>query len=157
MAFAVEERTSEWIASAPLRVDHAFDVHAPPHAVFSVLSDHVSWPVWYSGIHRVRVLEGDGGERTLRTVWYRGARVNERVLLYEEPSRIVFAVISSNVPGLKSMVTDWCVAPLGAGRSRLMLSVGIECSGALRFVPWLLRPVLSYASNGARGIARIVG
>lgn len=157
MAFAIEEQTSEWIAGAPIRVEQAFDVHAPPEAVFSVLSDDVSWPIWFSGVRSRRLAEGVCREGSLRSIWFRGARVDARLLRYEEPSRIVFAAVSSNVPGLKSMVGDWRIVPLGAGCSRLILAVGLECSGALRYVPWLVRPALRRATRAAGGIARIVG
>jgi uncharacterized protein YndB with AHSA1/START domain len=157
VAFSVEARSSDWIAKAPIRTEVSFDLPATPHAVFSVLSDDVSWPLWFSGVRRVRLQDEQGGEGAIRTVWYRRARVDERVLLYEEPCRIVFAGISSNVPGLKSMVADWRVVPLGAGRSRLMVSVGIECSGALRLMPWMVRPAMRHLTRGAGGIARIVG
>ncbi len=139
-----------------MRVEHIFDVQAPPESVFSVLSDDVSWPAWYSGVRSVRLSNGVVGEGSLRTVWFRGARVEERVLLYEEPCRIVFGGVSSNVPGLKSIVTDWRIVPRGAGCSRLTMSVGLEWSGALRYVPWLVRPALRRATHGAGGIARIV-
>ncbi|MGB9113372.1 MAG: SRPBCC family protein [Acidimicrobiales bacterium] len=157
MAFAIEEQTSEWIAAAPTRVEIAFDVQAPPESVFSVLSDDVSWPVWYAGVRSVRLTNGAVGEGATRSVWFRAARVDERVLLYEEPCRIVYAGVSSNVPGLKSVVTDWRIVPLGAGCSRLTVAVGLECSGPLRLVPWLVRLALGRATRGARGIARIVG
>jgi hypothetical protein len=157
VAFAIKEQTSDWIARAPTRVEHAFDVQAPPGSVFSVLSDHVSWPVWYAGVRSVRLANGAGGEGSMRTVWFHGARVEERVLLYEEPCRIVFAGVASNVPGLKSVVSDWRIVPLGAGCSRLTLTVGLECSGVLRLAPWLVRPALRRATHGARGITRIVG
>lgn len=156
MTFAVKERTSEWIARAPLRVEQAFVVNAAPSTVFGVLSDDVSWPVWYAGITKVRVTNGRVGEGAQRTVWFGPARVDERVVLFEEPCRISYAVVASNVPGLKSLVTDWRVVPLSAGQSRLMVCVGIECAGALRYVTPLLHPVLRRATRGASGIARIV-
>ena len=139
-----------------MRVEHSFEVHAPPESVFSVLSDDVSWPVWYSGVRSVRLSNGVVGEGSLRTVWFLGVRVDERVLLYEEPCRIVFGGVSSNVPGLKSIVTDWRIVPLDAGCSRLTMSVGLEWSSVLRYVPWLVRPAVRHATHGAHGIARIV-
>jgi hypothetical protein len=156
VAFAIKEQTSEWIADAPIRVERAFNLQAPPESVFSVLSDDVSWPVWYSGVRSVRLTNDVAGEGSTRSVWFGGARVDERVLLYEEPCRIVFAAVSSNVPGLKSVVTDWRVVPLGAGCSRLTVAVGLECSGPLRFAPSIGRLLLRRATRGARGIARIV-
>lgn len=157
MAFAIEVQTSEWIARAPLRAEHSFDVQAPPESVFSVLTDALSWPVWYPGVRSVRLVEGGGGEGSLRSVWFHGARIDERVVAYEEPSRIVLAGVSSNVPGLRSMVSDWRIVPLGARCSCLTLTVGLECSGALRLFSWLIRPALRHVTRGAGGIRRIVG
>ena len=157
MAFSVEVRSLDWIARAPIRTEVSFDLPAAPDAVFSVLSDDVSWPLWFVGVRRVRLQDDHGGAGALRTVWYRGARVDELVLLYEEPCRIVFAGVSSNVPGLKSVVSDWRVLPLGAGRSRLTVSAGIECAGALRLMSWAVRPAVRHVTGGAGGIARIVG
>lgn len=155
MAFAVEERTTDWVDTAPIRVIRSLDVHATPAAVFSVLADHVAWPLWYAGMRRVRVLGSDTGAGVRRTVWFGGTRLDEHVVVFEEPCRIAFAVVSSNLPGLNALTADWRLAPVGRERTRLTLTIGAEISGLLRYAPWIARVPLERWTKGASGLTSI--
>jgi len=146
---------TDWVNTAPIRVVRDLEVRATPEAVFSVLSDHVAWPLWYAGMRRVRVQGQCDGAGARRVVWLRGARLEEHVIVFEEPCQIAFAVVSSNLPGLHSLTSDWRLAPVGRERTRLTMTIGAEVSGLFRYVPWVARIPIERWTKGVAGLSAI--
>jgi hypothetical protein len=155
VAFAVEERRTEWVNLAPIRVVEELEVAASPEAVFSVLADHAAWPAWFEGLRRVRLNGRDEGLGALRTVWFGAARLDEHIIVFEEPCRMTCAVIASNLPGVRALITDWRLAPIGSERTRLTVTVGFEPSGIIGRLPLVARWPIARATRGARGLKRI--
>ena len=56
----------EWIDAAPIRVEQAIEIAAPPAAVWARIADHPSRPEWFTALDSVEVTgraSGVGGQR----------------------------------------------------------------------------------------------
>lgn len=154
MRFGLTEPPPAWIERAPILLTSAFSLTATPTEVFGVLADHRSWTTWFSGMRRVRVDGPAAGVGALRTVWVGPARVQERFLEWDPDVRLRFAVVGSNVPGLRTMVEDWALAPTANGTA-LTVRIGVEPAGPLRLFPGLVRHLVARSTRGAGGIATL--
>jgi hypothetical protein len=152
--FALLERPPEWLAQAPVVFTKEFALPAPPALVFARLADLASWSEWCGGMKRVRIDGAATGVGALRTVWVGATRVQERFLVWEPGARLTFALTSSNIPGLHSMMEDWAMRahPQDPDRSILTVTVGIEAARLLRPFPRLVRAVMTGPLRGAAGI-----
>jgi uncharacterized protein YndB with AHSA1/START domain len=110
-AFSLQERDPDWVARAPVTVRRTVELAAPPADVFALLADLPGWSRWFGTMKRVRIDGAASGVGALRTVWEPGTRVQERFLVWEPGERMTFALTSSSVPGLTSMVEDWALYP----------------------------------------------
>lgn len=129
MAFSLTERGVEWIERAPIRVQDEAVVPADASVVFATLADHESWPTWFSGMRRVRVDGRSTGVGATRTVWVGPVAVREKFVVWEPDTRFSFTLTESGAPGLASMVEDFQLEPLAAGRTRVRYIVGIATAG----------------------------
>jgi Polyketide cyclase / dehydrase and lipid transport len=154
--FSLDDRPLEWVTSAPVRISREIDLSASPTAVFEVLADHDGWPSWFAGMTRTRVDGASSGMGALRTVWLGVSRVQERFLVWDPGRRFSFAIVKSNLPGMRAMVEDWKLAPAGPG-SRLSIDIGIQPAGPLRLAPGVLRAVVSRMTRGASGLTEKFG
>ena len=152
MNFALVEQPPGWAREAPIQLHHELMLPAPPQAVFAVLADSPGWTDWFRGMRRVRIDGADRGVGTLRTVWVGMNRVQERFNVWDEPGAIAFNIVSSNVPGLHSMVEDYRIeeAPGGA---KLTITVGVAAAGPLRLLPGLVRAIVGRPTSGVLGIS----
>jgi carbon monoxide dehydrogenase subunit G len=146
--FHVQERDASWPATAPIQIKRRLRVPAPQGAVFSVLADLSSWSEWFTGMRRVRIDRPSQGVDALRTVWIGATRVQERFLIFDPDSRLTFAIVGSNLPGLSAMVEDWRLSPAGS-ETELDIVIGVEAKGPLRWLPGLVRFAVARSTRGA--------
>lgn len=152
MNFALVEQPPGWSREAPIRIHHELILPAAPQAVFDLLADSPGWTNWFKGMRRVRIDGRDRGVGTLRTVWVGINRVQERFNVWDEPHRIAFNIVSSNVPGLHSMVEDYEIEE-AAGGTKLAITVGVAGAGPLRLLPGLVRAIVARPTSGVLGIS----
>jgi uncharacterized protein YndB with AHSA1/START domain len=144
--FTVTAENRAWIPTAPVVLTNQVAVNAPPEQVFNRLADIGAWADWCVGMNKVRIdSPAATGVGALRTVWVGRSRVQERFLEWVPAERLTFAIVSSNTPGLASMVEDWAVAPDPADRTRTILTVtiGVAPSGLLRHAPKPVGAIMS--------------
>jgi hypothetical protein len=153
----VTEQDLAWIDGAPVVASHRYGLQAPAHVVFDRLSDVGGWAEWCGGISTIRVNGAPSGIGTMRTVWTGPVRFEERFVEWEPGHRLTFAIVGSNVPGLRSMVEDWAVAPDPSDpeRSVLTIRIGVAPTGVPRPLHRALRAALTRATRGTRGIVRV--
>jgi uncharacterized protein YndB with AHSA1/START domain len=154
--FALEAQTAEWALEAPIRIQRVVDLDATPEAVFAVLADHERWPTWFGGMRRVHIDGPAEGPGALRTVWIAAARVQERFVVWEPPSRLAFTLVSADLPGLRSMVEDWVLTPREGG-CRLTITIGAQARRPLEVAAPLVREAIVRSTAGATGIRHAVG
>lgn len=157
MRFALEPRPASWAQDAPAVVTYRFELASPVSAAWAVLADHRSWPRWYRGNRSTVLDQGDGELGSLRTVQVGLTRVQEEVVANELEHRLGLAVVASNVPGLRTLVEDWVLEPVGHDRCRLTVTVGAEGAGPFRLTPFLVRLVVARSTAGIAGITDVVG
>lgn len=154
MRFRLEERPPGWAATAPIQIHNEVFLPATPEHVFEVLADSAGWTTWFKGMSQVRIDGPARGVGTLRTVWVRSTQVQEHFIVWEPSRRITFHIVQSNSPGLRVMVEDYQIVPMGNG-STLAINVGLEAKGPLRLVPWLVRFIVGRLAGGALGITTV--
>ena len=152
--FSLQVPDPDWLTRAPVRIARELHLEASPAAVFAVLCDHASWPSWFKGMRRTRVDGAAAGAGALRTVWVGATRVQERFLVWEPDARLSFAVVASNVPGLRAMLEDWRLEP-ETGGSKLSITIGTEGAGIFAHAPGLVKAVVAASTTGAAGITSV--
>ncbi|MGH9124152.1 MAG: SRPBCC family protein [Acidimicrobiales bacterium] len=152
MNFALVEQWPGWAQEAPIQIHHELTLPAAPQAVFDILANSAGWTSWFKGMRRVRIDGQDRGVGALRTVWVGLNRVQERFNVWDEPRRVAFNIVSSNVPGLHSMVEDYQIEEAPGG-TKLAITVGVEGAGPLRLLPGLVRAIVARPTSGVLGIS----
>ncbi|WP_431037369.1 aromatase/cyclase [Streptomyces sp. P6-2-1] len=105
------------------RTRHEINVAAPASVVYGIVSDAVTWPLYFPPNVHVEQLESDGQRERLRmwaTANGRTTSWTSRRELAPEARRIEFRQEQSAAP-VKSMGGTWIVEPRGAAASRLVL------------------------------------
>jgi uncharacterized protein YndB with AHSA1/START domain len=119
---------ADWIHSAPFQASATREIDATPDEVFAALADHERWPEWFTSIIRVErfgdLHEGVGSNR--RVFINTRVAVDEEFNVWEPGERWGFVVLSTTVPGLRSLSELVTIADLGDGRSSVTYKMGIE-------------------------------
>lgn len=121
-------RPPEWIHQAPFRASATRMVPAPPDEVFAALADHETWPEWFESIDAVErfgdLHEGLGSNRRVHI----NARISaeEEFHVWEPGEAWGFVVLSTTMPGIRSMVELVTIDDLEDGRSRVTYTMGID-------------------------------
>ncbi|MFC4031500.1 SRPBCC family protein [Streptomyces polygonati] len=99
----------EFLDSAPVRLVFSLAVAASPEAVYRALAEETgSWPEWFGAVRRAR------DTRTGRyVVLAGGAAFEETVLVAEAPRRYAYRTDAMNRPGVKALLEEWRVEPVG--------------------------------------------
>jgi uncharacterized protein YndB with AHSA1/START domain len=92
-------------ASAPLQLDLACELGAPPEQVFTLLADHEALPTWVPGLRRVDVdstrAARPGGAGAVRTLHPRiGVAGCELIIEVTPPHRLVYSASDASLRGL---------------------------------------------------------
>ncbi|MEU3252551.1 SRPBCC family protein [Streptomyces sp. NPDC006997] len=131
----------DFVAHAPVRLVFAQEVAAEPGAVYRVLAEDVAgWPDWFPGVRSARVVD-DGAGRDVRLVG--GTRFRERVLAAKAPEVYAYRVDVTNLPGVRALVEEWRLTPVGGGAGRTRVRWTFTADGPAPF-----RGVLRLARGG---------
>lgn len=95
--------SSDWIDRAPVRVEAAVDIAAPPSQVWPVLVDHAGWAQWFSGVTSVVVTGRASGVGSRRRLRAGPLRFDEVCTAWQPREHLALAVASSNLPLLQAM------------------------------------------------------
>ncbi|MBT2508487.1 SRPBCC family protein [Streptomyces sp. ISL-98] len=103
----------DFVETAPLRLVFTAEVSAPPEAVYRALAEDVdAWPSWFAAVTLARPTAGGAG-REVRLKG--GTRFQETILAAEPGERYAYRVDETNAPGLRALLEEWRIAPVGTG------------------------------------------
>jgi hypothetical protein len=130
-----ELQPPEWIDSAPITVVESIDISAPPSQVWAHVTDHESWPEWFTPIERVEPLGSPTGVGGGRRITVRKRPIDEVFTAWDEDRHFAFAVTESKLPILHSLAESVRLEPIESG-TRLTYRQGLQ--GRPGF-GWLMR------------------
>ncbi|MFG2950329.1 SRPBCC family protein [Streptomyces adustus] len=136
------------VETAPLRLVFTRDITAAPEQVFKALAEDVpGWAEWFPAVTLARPTDGGAGrEIRLRG----GGRFRETVLAAEGPEVYAYRVDTANAPGVRALVEEWRLTPVGTG-TRVRWTFAADGNTAFRLVLRLARPGLGKAFRDAVG------
>ncbi|MGX1543325.1 SRPBCC family protein [Streptomyces adustus] len=136
------------VETAPLRLVFTRDITAAPEQVFKALAEDVpGWAEWFPAVTLARPTDGGAG-REIR-LWG-GGRFRETVLAAEGPEVYAYRVDTANAPGVRALVEEWRLTPVGTG-TRVRWTFAADGNPAFRLVLRLARPGLGKAFRDAVG------
>jgi uncharacterized protein YndB with AHSA1/START domain len=136
---ALRREDLSFVDRAPLRVEHGIDVARSPRELWPALAEATQWPRWFAGMVAARYTsEPPHGVGATRWVDVQGLRVNEEVLVFDEPSCFAFVVLDADRPGIAAMVEVVTLDPRPSG-TRVTYRQALELSWWLRPLAPLLR------------------
>ncbi|WP_308368711.1 SRPBCC family protein [Streptomyces sp. ISL-36] len=123
--------------SAPVRLVFTTELAAPPAAVHRSLAEEVgSWPSWFRAVVSATPTSGGAG----RTVRLRGGVLFQETIMSREPDRrYVYRVDETNAPGVRAMLEEWVLSPVGSG-TRVRWTMAADGPPALVLAMRLARP-----------------
>ncbi|MFD9075810.1 SRPBCC family protein [Streptomyces lasiicapitis] len=135
MARRLRPEGLEFITTAPVRHVLARDVSAPVKTVYEALAYDVgNWPSWFSSIVYARSID-EGRGRLVRfqgRFWFR-----ESILAADAPTAYAYRIDRTNFPGLRALVEEWRLTPLGtdAGAgTRVQWTFAADAVAPMRFL-----------------------
>ncbi|MGW0207277.1 SRPBCC family protein [Streptomyces sp. NPDC003233] len=136
----------DFAGTAPVRLVFTREVSASPEQVFRALAEDVpGWTQWFSAVTLARATDGGAG----REIRLRGGiRFEETVLAAKAPEVYAYRVDATNAPGVRALVEEWRLTPLGTG-TRVRWTFVADGTAPLRFVLGLARPGLGRAFRDA--------
>lgn len=134
----------DFAESAPVRLVFHQEARASPEALFAALSEVDSWPEWYGGVTKARLLEG--GEQ--RVVHLRGGTRFLETIIATPPARYSYRIEETNAPGVRAMLEDWRLEPSGTG-TRVQYTLALDGTALCRAVVRMLGPALRRAFRDA--------
>ncbi|HEY2214521.1 MAG TPA: SRPBCC family protein [Acidimicrobiales bacterium] len=156
--FALQDRSADWAAQAPIVVSRSFTVAAPPDQVFALMGDITGWSNWFGGMRKVRHDSGPAsGVGAVRTVWVGTTRVQERFIVWEPGQRMSFVLTTMNVPGLVAMVEDYALEPNGSDGTTVKVTIGVEGGAIFKRIPGVVRSIIGTSTKGITGLAKKFG
>lgn len=136
----------EWIDSAPIVVDESIVIDAPPSAVWAVISDHASWPEWFTAIDRVEPGPTATGVGGTRRVVVQRLPIDEEFTVWDENEHFAFGVTATKLPILNALAESVRLESVGGGTScRVTYRQGVQGRTGCG---WLMKLVWSRAEAG---------
>ncbi len=134
--------------TAPLLLAFTARMAAAPENVYRALAEEVeAWPRWFRAVTLARPVETGGrGGREVRVMG--AVRFLETVMAARPAERYAYRVDMMNVPGVRALLEDWRLAPVGGGTVvQWRLAVDVPPPGRVAFR--LARPGLGQAFRDA--------
>jgi ribosome-associated toxin RatA of RatAB toxin-antitoxin module len=145
--FSLRELAPADHAALPEQFVHTVDLDCSAEALFAVLEDPASWPVWAPGIGRVEwTSPRPFGVGTTRTVtFWGGTQVFERFTAWTPGRELVFTILSTTEELWTAFGEHYAVEPLGAQRCRLTWTVSYEATGGFGRAHRWVKPMMGAA------------
>ncbi|MFE6281151.1 SRPBCC family protein [Streptomyces sp. NPDC057877] len=142
----------DFVEEAPVRLVFARVIAADPESVYRALAeDTAGWPDWFSAVTSARAVD-DGAGREIRLRG--GTRFRETVVAANGPEVYAYRVDVTNAPGVRALVEEWRLTPVGAG-TRVRWTFAAAGPAPFRLVLRLARGGLGRAFRDAmRGLER---
>jgi uncharacterized protein YndB with AHSA1/START domain len=135
----------DFLDTAPVRMAFSVVLVAPPQALYHALAEETrNWPTWFAAVKDAHPRGDDGRVITLSG----GLRFEETVLVAEAPRRYVYRADTLNRAGLRALVEQWRVEPVGGG-SMVQWTVAAGPTPAAAVFLRLSRPALRAAFRRA--------
>jgi len=138
----LEQRSFDWLSTAPVSIEATRDIAASAVATFAVIAAHERWPEWFKQVKRVEVTGAPTGVGGQRRVTLSGVVVDEVFIAWETDRLFAFTVTNTSRPMAKSMVEAVRVEPLGDERCRVTYTQGIEPLGWMKPAMPLLKKTM---------------
>ncbi|WP_370095995.1 SRPBCC family protein [Streptacidiphilus sp. MAP12-20] len=144
--------TTEFLASAPLRIVVTQSLGAPREALFSELTDDAStWPTWFREVSRASYIGpppyGVGAGRSVALMG--GVRFVESVQIWEAPERFVYRVEEANLAGPHAWLEEWLLTEDAGGGTTVRFTMAIEAHAAIELLMRATRPLVEQAIRRA--------
>lgn len=117
-------QSPESIDDVPISFSNSIDIAAPPAAVWAVVTDHGSWPDWFTTLDTVEVTGAASGVGGRRRVTVKRLPIDEEFTAWDENERFAFAFAASKFVFLDSLAEDVQIVPTDAG-SRVTYRQGV--------------------------------
>lgn len=137
---AMTPAKTEYVDTAPLRIDTVLALAQSPDKVWEVLVDSERWPEWFRSCNAARVTsEPPHGVGSTRWVHVDLFKVNHRIIEWDFPRRWGFTSLDANIPVADTVVELVTLEPDGDGTL-------LTYSFAATLKPWLrpLTPVFRW-------------
>lgn len=120
----------EGVTDARMRVVKVAELAAPREEVWALMADHEEWPQWYAGFSQVEYRGESEGEDFIgahRSCRASGMRIEDEIVIWEEPSRMVYRMVPESSQGpAEAFVVSICLEELEASRCLVRFEVYFE-------------------------------
>lgn len=153
----ITRRSLDWIDQAPVSVTRSRRIAATPDRIWEAIADHEGWVEWFGPITKVEVLDRGEGVGGGRRVHIKSVAVDEEFLVWEPGSRFAFTLTHANKSGIRSMVEDVQLTPVGDSATTVSYTQALDPIGAKVTAPVLRRLLPKTLDKGLAGLATHVG
>ena len=144
---------TDFLANAPTRLVFTSRLHSRREAVFRELTDDAStMPLWFREVRSAAYTGappygvGAGRAVTLRL----GGHFVETVIVWQQPSRFVYRVEQTTLPGVRAWMEEWLLAPAADGSGTVLrFTIAMDAAPVLRAAVRLSRPGVARAVRRA--------
>ncbi|MGW0392721.1 SRPBCC family protein [Streptomyces sp. NPDC003042] len=106
----------DFTETAPIRLVFTAEAAAPPDSVYRALAEDVTgWPRWFTAVTLARPTRGGAG-REIKLLG--GVRFQETVVAAVPGQRYAYRVDETNVPGVRALLEEWHLTPVGPAPGR---------------------------------------
>ena len=126
---ALEKKTMEWAATAPVQLAGRAHSTATPEAVFAVLADHDRWPEWFPNVRSVEVLGPAEGVGARRRVKVPGLTVDEEFIAWEPGALFAFTGTAASPRFTRGLVEHDRLEPAAGGGTDITYTMCLDPSG----------------------------
>ncbi|MEV6950623.1 SRPBCC family protein [Streptomyces sp. NPDC051183] len=103
----------DFVQDAPVRLTFTTHAAAGPEDLYRALAEEVEgWPRWFRAVTLARPTHGGAG-REIKLLG--GARFQEAIMASDPGQRYAYRVDETNVPGVRALLEEWRLAPVGPG------------------------------------------
>ncbi len=126
----VTERSTEWIATAPITINVQAELAANPQAVWAHFAECETWTEWFPGFKACNYISHEPhGLNSIRFVHQDQFKVEEKITEWEPGRRWGMTVVDINIGLIRSMAEHVEITPFGSGSS-VDFTIGVELA------PW---------------------
>lgn len=136
-------RDPEWIAEAPMRIEHSIDLPITPAEAWAEITSNDGFVEWFPGCRKCEYTSTEPhGQGSIRVVHQDLFKVTERITLWEPNEAWGMTVLSMNLPLVASMAEDIRLTSHDQGTT-LTWRIGVELT---RLAQPLRRPLVAKQS-----------
>ena len=145
--FSCEPFDLDFFESAPVSFVYEREINCTPDALFDVLEDPDSWPIWGTGIAKVDWTSPKPFKvGTTRTVTFHGGgmEVYETFIAWERGAHMAFCLTGASQEVWTSFGENYLVRDLGDGKCQLTWTVAYTPCSVFKAIHPLVKPIMRW-------------